>query len=152
MRLRKQKWIIRTAAAVCIAVQALVIVPHHHHGDSEAPCFNIDHCANHTQEHDEDRPGCCHDHCTPEQEPVSGHQCSVKIDAAQVVSEYSYRAILCEISLINDFFAPEPIISPELTNSIHSFTLTRWRQQPCPVDRYALFIAEARPARAPSHC
>lgn len=154
MRLENNKRIARTIAAVCIAVQALVIFPHHHHTYAETLCLNIAHCIGHSPEHSQDQHAennkCCHNHCTPEQQSASGHECTVKIDAAQVVSEYSCRAILGEIAVINDFFAPELIIMPEQLCMLHSFSLTQWRQQPFPVERYALFIAEALSVRAPS--
>lgn len=150
MVFRKHKWIAVVLAVVCVAVQALVIIPHHHHVESEAPCFNFVHCIEHSQEHAEEHQGCCHDHCAPEQAPASEHECYVKVDIAEVVSEQVYRAIISEISIINDFFAPEAAVSAEQINTLHSFTLTRWRQMPVVMDKCVIFIMEAHSPRAPS--
>lgn len=149
--MRKQyKWLAVALAVLCVAAQAVVVVPHHHHGDTEAPCFNIVHCVQHDDSHDDGSAGCCHDHCAPEQAPVSDHGCNVKVDAAEMQTFKSQRCPICELAAVNDFFAPEALVPGGRINTLHSFTLTRWRQQPVAVDKYALFVAEVHSARAPS--
>lgn len=150
MMLKRYKWVAVVFAVLCVAAQALVVVPHHHHGGSEAPCFNIVHCVEHDGHRHEEPQGCCHDHCAPEQTPAADHGCQVRVDIAEVVSEQAYRALIGGIAAVNDFYAPELVISEEQINTIHSFTLTRWRQQPPEVDKCVLFITEAHSVRAPS--
>lgn len=143
----QHKWMATFFAAMCVAAQAVVVVPHHHHGDAQSPCFNPVHCVEHLEEHGQDEHGCDHGHCAPESDDFG---CVVKIDIAEVVSEQAYRAFIDGLSAVNQFFAPEIVISAEGINTLHSFTLTRWRQQPDRVDDYALIVTEAHSVRAPS--
>lgn len=144
----QHKWLATLFAALCVAAQAAVIVPHHHHGDAEHPCFNIVHCIEHLEGHEQEQDHDCeHGHCAPESDDFG---CVVKIDIAEVVSLQAYRAIIDGMSVVNQFFAPEIVISAEGINTLHSFTLTRWRQQPDAVDDYALIVTEAHSVRAPS--
>lgn len=143
----RHKWLAIFFAVLCITAQAAVIVPHHHHGDAQNPCFNPVHCIEHLEGHGQEEHGCDHGHCAPKSDDFD---CGVKIDIAEVVSEHTYRSIIDGITAINDFFAPEIVISVEGINTLHSFTLTRWRQQPDRVDDYALFVTDAHSVRAPS--
>jgi hypothetical protein len=147
----RNRWLVGALAVVCIAAQTLVALPHHHHGEEQLPCFNITHCIEHESDHTGDTADCHHDHCTPESEPVADHHCNAKVDVAELPAFQSHhRCPTCELAVVNDFFAPEPLIPEELFTTLHSFTLTRWRQQPAAVDKYALFFAEVHSARAPS--
>lgn len=156
MGMRHKRFVV-LLAVVCIAAQALVAMPHHHHGDVVAPCFNIVHCfgddGEHTNnfKHTDGSEDCSHNHCTPEGEPATDHHCNVRIDVAEVPALQSHhRCAVCELAAVNNFFASEVLVPAELFTTLHSFTLTRWRQQPASVDKYAIFIAEVHSARAPS--
>jgi hypothetical protein len=152
MTSRLNSWVAGVLVVVCVVAQVVVAVPHHHHDHSEVPCFNITHCVEHDEGvGDANASKCSHDHCAPEQQPTSDHHCTVKVDVAEVAAcQPHHRCPVCELGELNDFFALDVLIPEELITSLHSFTLTRWRQQPVAVDKYALFIASVHPTRAPS--
>jgi hypothetical protein len=151
MTSKLNRWMMGILAVVCITAQTLVALPHHHHGDAVMPCFNITHCAEHENGHAAEDATCHHDHRTPESEPAADHHCNVRVDVAEAPTFQPHnRCPVCELAAVNDFFASEVLVPAELFTSLHSFTLTRWRQQPAAVDRCALFFAEVHSARAPS--
>lgn len=38
------KKVFKVLMGLCLAMQVMALVPHHHHGENEAPCINIMHC------------------------------------------------------------------------------------------------------------
>lgn len=153
MTAKRYRWLMIMTAALCLAAQSFVIVPHHHHGESEAPCLNIAHCISHTASHAENAPAdCCHDHCTPEQSPVSEHECGFRVDTPEPANARLYNPLPDGFTaVVNDLYAPEAFVAPEQPYTEPFLTLTRRRQSAAVPDLCVTYLAETRPARAPSH-
>lgn len=140
MGISEHNFVTRAVFALCMAAMLLCSLPHHHHGDSEAVCFDITHCF-----HDE--RGCCeHDRCPAHSsdEPAS---CHLKIDVAELVSLNTKHFVPVQ-PVIFLFVQQEPAECGEATLSLADQNVCTSHFPPVPKRRITDYIARALPARA----
>lgn len=129
---------VRLVLSLCIAMQIAACLPHHHHGGSEAVCFDVAHCFD-----------SCTAGCRSEHEHDCDGDCALKIDVAQFTSEDSYKSFFHSACLANDNFAVADIV-PEFLPCACSLCADEKRHETAPIDIFACYLRRAIPARAPS--
>lgn len=128
----------RIVLLLLVAVQIAASLPHHHHGESEAVCFDITHCFEE-----------CHDGgCSSHEHDCEGG-CALRIDVAQFSSEDSYKSFLHLACLVNDNFAVVDILS-QCVPCACGMCMAERRHEPVPTDIFASYLRQAIPPRAPS--
>jgi len=130
----------RAVFAICIAALLLCSLPHHHHGNSQAVCFNIVHCFHNA----DDCPD--HDRCPahPSSEPAS---CHLKIDVAESLSLTGKHFIPAQPVLFLTT-QPEPAQCAGSAFALTAVTVGASHPQPEPNLLIIDYIARALPARA----
>lgn len=137
--------VFRAVFALCAAAFVLATLPHHHHDNSEAVCFNPMHCFAHSDDHSD----CCdhHDHCsTPANSTDEHSSCHLKIDVAEVISQLSKQSLLPPVqlhALIIEPLETVAMIAQEDTQRVDRHVLL-----PDPAQRIVRYIARALPTRA----
>ena len=146
---------------ICIFMQTVVMLPHHHHEDSDAPCINMFHCLGACSDMIAHECGCGHNHEQPGQQMPgndthrhdgSGTECALShIDMIRAERERIGGPV--------EMPAP-PMIAQEIhICAVHDADLIYCRNTIDQLDRKLLrteiplvtsYIAAAIPPRAPS--
>ena len=130
---------------LCLFVQMLALMPHHHHGSDETPCFNPIHCVM--------PDGACSDEngCAGHGDYAPETTCSMKVDPAELGGTHSHRAI----SVVLDLPATQPTqllsLSDEAENpALCTHSVRRCRHVLRAVSICVDYLVIAHPFRAPN--
>lgn len=146
--------LLKLVLVVCVTMQSLVVLPHHHHNGNPAACFNPMHClASHQEEGTVCSGGhCCdhdhdYDHDHDEEHDIAS--CNIKIDLPDSVRDRQATVCLPAVALLDAVASMADMISSEESRLYLSTLACRQvRLGPDVRDICVEYLSVALPSRA----
>lgn len=143
---------------LCLVMQVLALMPHHHHGEDDALCFNISHCIEITDSHSHSDMACSadcececdhrhdHSHNTRDGKCMAGNMAVVRFDRDGIRINVLDNDDILQYATFTVGSADDACGHCYFDN----ITDLRMRQNPGVPPVHTGYIAEALQPRAPS--
>lgn len=139
----------RLLLALCVLAQGVAFMPHHHHGDSEVPCFELAHC--HRTAHEQSQPkddGCCQGH----QHNDAGDPCEQLLTSGDRLAAHNTEGKITPPSPVDISYLSAPACAYVCVTEELSATVFKsgFRGELPPNNHYLYIITRIMPTRAPA--